>query len=180
MMDMFFFFFFEREHTYKTYITKAEANQEIVIWVISYSRVLIFPILSPDLAPSPPDPIYTHDSSFDFSIPCSLASKIHWSTVKATGVTGGSWSFSPPYHSESTVPLLRLHPNPTPTWKVLNGTHSSLSDTELKNHELNLKISKVSIKDRGTYTCRLEFGPKTLSRKVQVEVLQGECDLMKN
>lgn len=170
----------EKTFIHRAHVTKAEAEQEIVIWVILYIKALIFPILSPDLAPSPHDPIYTCDSVTDFSIPCSLASKIPWSIVNATGVTGGSWLFNAIPTSKSSVKLLELHPNPSPAWKVPSGTQSSLKETELKNHDLSVKISRVSVKDRGTYTCSLEFGLRKLSSRVQVEVLQGEHDPMKN
>ncbi|NP_001187155.1 CD4-1 molecule precursor [Ictalurus punctatus] len=125
-----------------------------------------------DLASSSPDPIYTSDSSINFLIPCSLSSKIPWSTVNATGVTGGSWHFTPFKSSESSLPLLKLQLNPSPAWKFPSGTHTLLMETDLKNHELGVKISKVSINERGNYTCSLEFGSRTLSRSVQVEVLQ--------
>ncbi|KAF4088376.1 hypothetical protein AMELA_G00082290 [Ameiurus melas] len=125
-----------------------------------------------DLDSSPPDPIYTSDSSINFPIPCSLSSKISWPIVNATGVTGGSWHFTPLKTSESSLHLLKLQLGPSPAWKFPNGTPNSLMETELKNDELSVKISKVSINDRGNYTCRLEFGSRTLSRSVQVEVLQ--------
>lgn len=138
--------------------------------------MFIFPIFSPDLAPSPPDPIYTFDSSSNLPIPCSLSSKIPWSIVNATGVKGGSWHFTPRKNIQSSI-TLELQLNPSPTWKVPPGTQALLMETELNNHELSVKIPRVSIKNRGTYTCSLEFGVITLSRKVEVQVLQGECDL---
>ncbi|MCI4374712.1 hypothetical protein PGIGA_G00009090 [Pangasianodon gigas] len=125
-----------------------------------------------DLAPSPPDPIYTFDTSSNFPIPCSFSSIISWSTVNATGVTGGSWSFTPLNSRVSLTPLLELHLNPSPAWKVPNGTNRPLMETVLKNHVLDVKIPKVSIHNRGTYTCSLEFKPRTLTRKVVVEVLE--------
>lgn len=88
----------------------------------------------------------------------------------------GSWNFTP-VDGSSSRRLLELHPDP-PAWKVVNDMDSSLKGTEVKNHVLDMKISKVSIKDRGTYTCSLKFKSITLSRSVTVEVLQGKCVLM--
>lgn len=147
---------------------------------ILYIKEYLVSFFPPDLTPSSPDPIYTHDSSSNFPIPCSLSSKISWSIVNDTGVTGGSWKFSALSIPEPSHTLLELHPNPTPAWYVSAGAKTSLMATEVKNHDLSTKISTVSIDNRGTYTCSLEFKSRTLSRIVKVEVLQGEHDLVKN
>ncbi|XP_058252912.1 CD4-1 molecule isoform X2 [Hemibagrus wyckioides] len=125
-----------------------------------------------DLAPSSPDPIYAADSSSNFALPCSFSSKISWSLVNATGVKGGSWSFISADSSKSISPLLKLHPNPSPVWKIPNGTSSYLMESEVKNQDLSVKISKVSIMHRGQFTCSLDLKKKSLSQSVLVEVLQ--------
>ncbi|KAK2855109.1 hypothetical protein Q7C36_006978 [Tachysurus vachellii] len=133
-----------------------------------------------DLAPSPLDPIYTSDSSSNLLIPCFFSSKISWATVNATGVTGGSWSFTSLNGSASLPPLLKLHPNPSPVWKIPPNTPSWLIESEVKNNELGVKISRVSINHRGSYTCSLEFMKRTLRHRVQVEVLQVISSAGKN
>lgn len=143
-------------------------------------KISIFPIFPPDLTPSPPDPVYTSYLSSNFHIPCSFSSNIPWSIVNNTGVTGGSWSFAPLNDFESSSTLLELQTNPSFAWKIPSGKQSSLMETDLKNHVLDVKISRVSTKDRGNYTCSLGFRSGALSRHVQVEVLQGECGPMKN
>ncbi|KAM9488606.1 CD4-1 molecule isoform 2-T2 [Clarias gariepinus] len=141
---------------------------------VSYGDGMVFNAMTEvtivDLAPSPSDPIYTSVSATDFSIPCSLSSKIPWSVVKGFEVSEGSWNFTP-VDGSSSRRLLELHPDSL-AWKVVNDMDSSLKGTEVKNHVLDMKISKVSIKDRGTYTCSLKFKSITLSRSVTVEVLQ--------
>ncbi|KAB5587060.1 hypothetical protein PHYPO_G00008570 [Pangasianodon hypophthalmus] len=124
-----------------------------------------------DLNPSPPDPIYTYDTSSNFPIPCSFPSSITWSTLNATGVTGGNWSFTSLNSPASSTPLLELHLNSSPVWKAPSGTVSLFKETALKNQVLDVKIPKVSINDRGTYTCSVKFKSRTLTRKVVVEVL---------
>ncbi|XP_062847675.1 CD4-1 molecule [Trichomycterus rosablanca] len=123
-----------------------------------------------DLAPSP-DPVYTSISS-KLSIPCFLSSKIPWSVVNATGVSGGNWNFSPLDQPKSSKHLLTLQVKPSPFWKHLNGTRSSFMEKEVKDHDLSVQISQVNVEDRGTYTCSLKFRTKELSRMVKVEVLQ--------
>ncbi|KAI5105934.1 CD4-1 molecule precursor [Silurus meridionalis] len=125
-----------------------------------------------DLAPSTSDPIYTHDSAYNLNIPCSFSSKMTWSTLNKVGVTEGSWSFSPLNRSESPRTLLDLNLTPSAAWKSHDGTQSLLMESEVKDTVLDVKISKVSVNNRGTYTCNLKFGSQTISRNVQVEVLQ--------
>ncbi|KAI5620451.1 CD4-1 molecule isoform X1, partial [Silurus asotus] len=125
-----------------------------------------------DLAPSTPDPIYTHDSVYNLNIPCSFSSKMTWSTLNKVSFTEGSWSFSPLNRSESSRTLLDLNFTPSTAWKSPDGTQNLLMESEVKDTVLDVKISKVSVNNRGTYTCNLKFGSQTISRNVQVEVLQ--------
>ncbi|XP_047666956.1 CD4-1 molecule isoform X2 [Tachysurus fulvidraco] len=132
-----------------------------------------------DLAPSPLDPIYTSDSYSNFPIPCFFSSKISWATVNATGVMGGSWSFTSLNGSAPFV-LLKLHLNPYPVWKIPPNTQGWLMESGVKNNDLGVTISRVSINHRGSYTCSLDFSLRTSRRRVQVEVLQVISSAGKN
>ncbi|XP_051575470.1 CD4-1 molecule [Myxocyprinus asiaticus] len=129
-----------------------------------------------DLAPSPPDPIYTsvsyHPSTVD--IPCSLTSNIPWSILTDKGLLGGSWSFTSfsDQNNQTTKSLLSLSFRPTITWNVTNGAPITVQGRELKDQDLSIHKLPVSEKIRGVYTCSLKFTSNTLSRSVQVEVLQ--------
>ncbi|XP_026854945.2 CD4-1 molecule [Electrophorus electricus] len=124
-----------------------------------------------DLSPSPPDPIYTAVNSSPPSMPCSLSSDISWPVLNGSGLQGGSWSFTP-LNSSSLRPLLTLNLS-SPAWRDSNGEKGFLQEKVLKERDLAVKSSQVSVKNRGTYTCSLQFkGGRTLSRKVQLEVLE--------
>uniref|UniRef100_A0A9J7YU62 CD4-1 molecule n=1 Tax=Cyprinus carpio carpio TaxID=630221 RepID=A0A9J7YU62_CYPCA len=122
-----------------------------------------------DLSASP-DTIYT--SSSKVNIPCSLSSKIPWSILNETGLSGGSWSFTPLSDPKSTHSLLSLSVGSVVRWNKTQGKDSPVKaeGRELKDHVLSINLP-VSEKIRGVYTCSLTFSTKTLSRKVQVEVL---------
>uniref|UniRef100_A0A8C1IK90 CD4-1 molecule n=1 Tax=Cyprinus carpio TaxID=7962 RepID=A0A8C1IK90_CYPCA len=122
-----------------------------------------------DLSASP-DTIYT--SSSKVNIPCSLSSDIPWSILNETGLSGGSWSFTPLSDPKSTHSLLSLSVGSVVRWNKTQGKDSPVKaeGRELKDHVLSINLP-VSEKIRGVYTCSLTFSTKTLSRKVQVEVL---------
>ncbi|TSR75255.1 C-X-C chemokine receptor type 3 [Bagarius yarrelli] len=144
-----------------------EINYDVQGRLQAMSNVIIL-----DLTQSPLEPIYAANDTSNFALPCSLSSNVSWSIVNATGLIGGSWSFVPVYSSESFPPLLKLHPNPSPIWKIPTGSQNWLMESKVKNHDLSVKISRVSIKHRGIFTCSLDFKSKTLSSRVQLEVLQ--------
>ncbi|XP_048009362.1 uncharacterized protein LOC125243632 [Megalobrama amblycephala] len=128
-----------------------------------------------DLSPSPPDPIYTSlSSSSTVNIPCSLSSNIPWSVLNETGLQGGSWSFTPLSDQNQPQTLLSLSVGPVVRWDVTPGTDSRVKGRELKDADLSIHNLPVSEKIRGEYSCSLTFKSKTLSRKVKVEVLQGQ------
>ncbi|XP_052000578.1 CD4-1 molecule isoform X2 [Xyrauchen texanus] len=130
-----------------------------------------------DLAPSPPDPIYT-SVSYSYSptvdIPCSLSSNIPWAVVTNFSLQRGSWIFTPRSDQSQllAVPLLILSVHPKTTWNITMNAQIAVQGRELKDQDLSIHKLLVSKKIRGEYTCSLKFMKKTLSRKVQVEVLQ--------
>uniref|UniRef100_A0A673IYC1 Uncharacterized LOC107755530 n=1 Tax=Sinocyclocheilus rhinocerous TaxID=307959 RepID=A0A673IYC1_9TELE len=123
-----------------------------------------------DLSRSP-DTIYT--SSSKVNIPCSLSSNIPWSILKETGLRGGNWSFTPLSDPKLTQSLLSLSFDPVVRWNDTQHSDGTVKDKgrELKDQDLSINLP-VSENIRGVYTCDLIFSTKTLSRKVQVEVLK--------
>ncbi|XP_016319603.1 uncharacterized protein LOC107671215 [Sinocyclocheilus anshuiensis] len=123
-----------------------------------------------DLSPSP-DTIYTSSSKVD--IPCSLSSNIPWSILKETGLRGGNWGFTPLSDPKLTQSLLSLSFDPVVRWNDTQRSDGTVKDKgrELKDQDLSMNLP-VSENIRGVYTCDLIFSTKTLSRKVQVEVLK--------
>ncbi|XP_052002464.1 uncharacterized protein LOC127657639 [Xyrauchen texanus] len=127
-----------------------------------------------DLAPSPPDPIYTsvlhHPSTVD--IPCFLSCNIPWSVLTNSGLLGGSWSVTQfsVQNNQTSRSLLSLSFHPTITWNVTTGSY--VTGRNVKDHDLSIYKVPVSEKIRGVYTCSLKFMSKTLSRNVKVEVLR--------
>lgn len=139
----------------------------------NYNNVFfIFIPFPPDLSASP-DTIYT--SSSKVNIPCSLSSDIPWSILNETGLRGGNWNFTPLSDPKSTHSLLSLSVGSMVRWNKTQGKDSPVKaeGRELKDHVLSINLP-VSEKIRGVYTCSLTFSTKTLSRKVQVEVLNGK------
>ncbi|XP_043116010.1 CD4-1 molecule [Puntigrus tetrazona] len=128
-----------------------------------------------DLFPSP-DTIYTSSlsPSSTVNIPCSLYSYIPWSVLNKTGLTGGSWSFTPLSEPKSTRSLLSLSVGTVVRWDIADrtGRGPTVKERELKDHDLSIRDLHVSEKIKGDYTCSLKFNSKTLSRKVKVEVLK--------
>ncbi|XP_051576769.1 uncharacterized protein LOC127453958 isoform X2 [Myxocyprinus asiaticus] len=131
-----------------------------------------------DLAPSPPDPIYTYVSysypNSTVDIPCSLSSNIPWAVVTDCGLQGVSWSFTPrsDQNQQLAESLLSLSVHPKTTWNITMGAQITVQGRELKDQDLSIHKLPVSEKIRGEFTCSLKFMNKILSRKVQVEVLQ--------
>ncbi|XP_036451033.1 CD4-1 molecule [Colossoma macropomum] len=130
-----------------------------------------------DLSPSQPNGVYTSLSSGSPWLPCSLSSAVSWSAVQEKGLRTGSWSFTPlnPTHGPKEQLLLQLQP--PIAWKKTNNSDTPnkpfLEERELKDRDLSVKIPKVSLDVRGTYTCSLEFSVgRTLSRTLQLEVLE--------
>ncbi|XP_026084483.1 uncharacterized protein LOC113059967 [Carassius auratus] len=121
--------------------------------------------------PSSPNPIYK--SSSEVKIPCSLSSNIPWSILNETGLIGGSWSFTPLNDPKSTHSFLKLDVDSVFRWIKIPDTVSPVKAEEikLKDHDLSINLP-VSENIRGLYTCDLTFSRKTLSTKVQVEVLK--------
>nr|BAF94326.1 CD4-like protein [Carassius langsdorfii] len=117
------------------------------------------------------DTVYT--SSSEVKIPCSLSSNIPWSILNETGLIGGNWSFTPLNDPKSTHSLLSLSVGSVVRWIEIQDTVSPVKakERELKDHDLSINLP-VSENTRGVYTCNLTFRRKTLSRKVQVEVLK--------
>ncbi|KAL7886533.1 hypothetical protein AOLI_G00042540 [Acnodon oligacanthus] len=131
-----------------------------------------------DLSPSPPDSVYTSLSSGSPPwLPCSLSSAISWSDAQEKGLRTGGWSFAPLNLTHRPKQQLLLQLQPSAAWKKTNDSGAPnkpfLQERELKDHFLSVKIPKVSLDVRGTYTCSLEFSPgRTLSRTLQLEVLE--------
>ncbi|XP_059364690.1 uncharacterized protein LOC132103606 [Carassius carassius] len=123
--------------------------------------------------PSSQDPIYK--SSSKVLIPCSLSSNIPWSILNETGLINGIWSFTPLSDPKSTHSLLSLSIGSVVRWNVIQDTVSPVKakEIEFKDNDLSIHLP-VSENIRGVYTCDLIFSRKTLSTKVQVEVLKGK------
>ncbi|KAL6489504.1 hypothetical protein MHYP_G00032450 [Metynnis hypsauchen] len=131
-----------------------------------------------DLSSPLSDTVYTSLTSGSPPVlPCSLSSVISWSAVQDKGLRTGSWSFTPLSQTRQPKQQLLLQLQPSIAWKKTNNSDTSnkpfLEEKELKQHDLSVKVLKVSPDVRGTYTCSLEFSAgRMLSRTLQLEVLE--------
>ncbi|XP_076010944.1 CD4-1 molecule [Genypterus blacodes] len=127
-----------------------------------------------DLSPAPPHPLYTSVSS-PLSIPCSILPQASWDQLKAKGVHGGQWRFSPKADATLTSGdsqrLFSLSLEDTHTWNTVQDRGLRASDPS--KNILSLHRDQAAGTDRGQYNCSLEFpNDVELKRTVDVEVLE--------
>ncbi|XP_056142126.1 CD4-1 molecule [Lampris incognitus] len=124
-----------------------------------------------DLSPADSSPRYASVSSTPLQVPCSLLSHITWKDLKAAGLRGGHWTFTPSVPAAAPQRLFTLQQGDSPVWE--EGLKRGLSMQNKLANDLSLWRKTVTTADRGDYTCALEFeNGLTWSRNVRVEVLQ--------
>lgn len=121
-----------------------------------------------DLASSE-DTVYTSLSYSTFILPCSLHFNLPWLSLNDSGFSESSWTFMP-LNGLSENTLLTMKASASPSWT--KSSNSSFSGKHLNTPKFSVQSSRVSVNDRGRYTCNLKFNSKTLHKVVMLEVLQ--------
>lgn len=129
-----------------------------------------------DLTPAPKQPLYTYNNATSPPlIPCSIQSNVSFEELRDKDLQAAHWNFTPskasglPLRDQASKRLLTL--GPSSEWKVVNKTMWKVPF--LQNKNLSLRLKSVTERDRGDYTCSLNFKNGTvLKRVIQLEVLE--------
>ncbi|KAM6968314.1 CD4-1 molecule [Aplochiton taeniatus] len=105
-------------------------------------------------------------------IPCVFTSQFSWKDLRKMEIQGGSWTFT---SLRQAVPkkLYSLSTDDPPAWMEVQSAGLLVSALQPDGpRDLSLSRSRVTMADRGQYTCAMDFHKVTLKSIVLVEVLQ--------